>query len=98
MGVCIAISVWVGLRVELPGCLLRNARRREEDFIARRQFSSVCDRRYCCLASTLREARAVFRADDLRNAFTKHRKRGDKHPEPPDAACWCEEEGTKRDQ
>jgi|SRR6266404_2089354 len=98
MGVCISISVWVGLGVELPGRLLGNARRREEDFIARRQFSSVSDRRHCCLARPLRQARAVLCADDFGHAFAKHCERWDKHPEPPNAACWCEEEGTERDQ
>ena len=98
MGVCISISVWVGLGVELPGCLLGNARRREEGFIPRRQFSSVSDWWHCCLARPLREARAVFRADDLGNTVAKHRERRDEQPEPPDVSCRHEKEGAERNQ
>src|SRR5439155_26271433 len=98
MGICISISVWVGLGIELPGRLFGNARRGEEDFIARRQFSSVSDWRHRCLARSLRQARTVLRAYDFGDPFTQHRERGDEQPEPKDAACGCEEEGSERDQ
>lgn len=92
------MPVWVGCRVELSRRLFRNAGGREEDFIARRKFSSPSCDWYCRIAHPLRQIWTVPRADDFGDAFTQHGECGDENPEPPDAACRREEEASEGDE